>query len=71
MPCHKGDTEWRIAKEGGQRASATAPTKTAAVQRAVELAKNAPGLSQVKIHKQDGKIESERTYGQDPPQYKG
>jgi hypothetical protein len=67
----KGDDDWRIAKEGSQRASATAPTKTEAVKRAAELAHNTGALSQVKIHKQDGTIESERTYGEDPRRYKG
>lgn len=64
----KGE-DWNIKKEGAERASATAGTKAEAVQRAVELAKNAPGLSQVKIHNEDGKISSERTYGEDPRKY--
>jgi hypothetical protein len=66
----KGE-DWRIAKEGSERASATAPTKAEAIQRAVELAKGVGGLSQVKIHRQDGTIESERTYGKDPEKYPG
>ncbi len=65
----KGD-DWNIKKEGATRASATAPNKLSAIDRAVELAKNSGGLAQVKIHNQDGTISSERTYGQDPPQYK-
>lgn len=66
----KGD-DWRIAKEGAERASATSPTKAAAIQRAVELARSAGGLSQIKIHRQDGAIECERTYGKDPEKYPG
>ena len=64
----KGD-DWNIKKEGADRASGTAQTKAHAIQRAVELAKNSGGLAQVKIHNEDGKISSERTYGQDPRKY--
>ncbi len=64
----KGE-DWNIKKEGADRASASAPTKAGAIQRAVELAKNSGGLAQVKIHNEGGKISSERTYGQDPRKY--
>lgn len=64
----KGDN-WSIKKEGAARASATASTKRDAVDRAVELARGKGGLAQVKIHNEDGKIASERTYGQDPRKY--
>lgn len=66
----KGE-DWRITKAGADRASATAETKAEAIHRAVELAKNVGGLSQVKIHRQNGTIESERTYGKDPEKYPG
>ncbi|MEN6537882.1 MAG: DUF2188 domain-containing protein [Bryobacteraceae bacterium] len=70
---HVAPTEegWKVEKEHAQRASATADTKAEAIARAVELAKNASGLSQVKIHKGNGVIESERTYGADPEKYPG
>ncbi len=64
----KGDN-WSIKKEGADRASATASTKRDAIDRAVELARGSGGLAQVKIHNEDGKIASERTYGQDPRKY--
>ena len=64
-------SDWSVKKEGADRASATAPTKAAAIERAVELAKNSGSLAQVKIHNEDGKIASERTYGQDPRKYQG
>ncbi len=67
----KGDDEWSIKKQGADRASATAENKAQAIQRAVELAKNTGGLAQVKIHHQDGTIQSERTYGKDPEKYPG
>lgn len=66
----KGE-DWRITKEGGDRASGTAETKAEAIQRAVELARGAGGLAQVKIHREDGTIQSERTYGNDPRKYPG
>jgi 2-oxo-4-hydroxy-4-carboxy--5-ureidoimidazoline (OHCU) decarboxylase len=66
----KGE-DWRIAKAGADRASATAETKAEAIQRAVELAKNTGRLAQVRIHRQDGTIQSERTYGKDPEKYPG
>ena len=42
----KGD-DWNIKKEGATRASATAPNKLSAIDRAVELTKNSGGLAQV------------------------
>ena len=60
---------WNIKKEGADRASATATTKQNAIDRAVELAKGSGGLAQVKIHNENGKISSERTYGEDPRKY--
>lgn len=61
---------WDVKKEGGGRASAHSETKADAVDRGRELAKKAP-LGQIKIHKQDGKIQTEHTYGQDPERYPG
>jgi hypothetical protein len=57
---------WKISKEGGQKASATAETKKEAVQIARDLAKGSGSLSQVRVHGQDGKIQTEWTYGKDP-----
>lgn len=65
-----GKTGWDVSKEGVQRPSATAKTKQEAVERARELAKQQP-LGQVKIHKQDGTLQTEYTYGQDPERYPG
>lgn len=56
---------WDVKKENGQRPSGNFRTKQDAVQRGKELAKNAP-LGQIKIHGQDGKIQTEHTYGKDP-----
>lgn len=56
---------WNVKKERGERASARFGTKDPAIKRAKELAK-AGGLGQVKIHKKDGTIQTEYTYGEDP-----
>ena len=56
---------WKVKKEGASRASASTGTKKPAIDRAKELAKKAP-LGQVIIHKQDGSIQTEYTYGEDP-----
>ena len=45
-------------------------TKDEAVQFAKERARKAE-LGQVKVHKQDGNMEYESTYGEDPPEDPG
>lgn len=61
---------WDIKKEGGKRPSGHFDTKDPAIDRGRELAKSS-GLGQLKIHKQDGKIQTEYTYGEDPYPPKG
>jgi hypothetical protein len=67
----KADEGWRVKKEHSERASLLTETKAEAVAGARDLAKNVAGLSQVKIHKQDGEIQTEYTYGADPKKYPG
>jgi len=64
------DGAWKGTLTGANRPSVSAPTKAAALERTVEVAKNA-GLSQVVIHKENGIIQSERTYGKDPRRFPG
>jgi uncharacterized protein YdaT len=64
------DGQWQAKGEGASRASAVTRTKAEAVDRARDLAKAQP-LGQVIIHKSDGTIQSERTYGNDPYPPKG
>jgi hypothetical protein len=45
-------------------------TKEEALEFAKERAKSAE-LGQVKVHKKDGNMEYENTYGEDPPEYPG
>lgn len=56
----KKDTKWQLTKEGNTRPSKTAETKSAIVQETRDFMKSHSGS--VKIHKQDGKIQEERTY---------
>ena len=61
---------WDVEKEGGQRPSGHFDKKSDAIDRGKELAKSGP-LGQIKIHKQDGTIQTEYTYGKDPYPPKG
>ena len=67
----KTDDGWALKKEGADRASKTAETKAeiTAVAREFLAGKDAS----LKIHKQDGKIQEERTYPRkaDPKKTKG
>jgi uncharacterized protein YdaT len=56
---------WQVKGEDAKRASSTHAKKEEAVARAKELAKG-QALGQVIIHKKDGTIETEHTYGKDP-----
>lgn len=56
---------WTVKGAGASRASSTHGNKADAVDRAKELARN-QALGQVVIHKQDGRIQTEHTYGSDP-----
>jgi len=56
---------WQVKGGGAQRATSLHETKAEALTRARELAKSLP-LAQVIVHKQDGTIQTEYTYGEDP-----
>ncbi len=66
----KGD-EW--VGESAKKVVARAPTKAQAVQQTARAAKAAPESVTVKIHKQNGRIQEERTYPRaaDPRKTKG
>jgi hypothetical protein len=68
---NKTSTGWELIKEGATRASKTASTK-AELQKIVSSFLEGKNAS-VKIHKQDGTIEEERTYPRraDPVKTKG
>ena len=59
------DDRWKVKIEGAQRSSSVHDTKQEAEKAAREQAKKG-SLSQVIIHKKDGTIQEEHTYGNDP-----
>jgi hypothetical protein len=61
---------WLVKEEKNKNPSARADRKTDAVKRAKELAKKAK-LGQVIVHKKNGQIQTEYTYGDDPRSTKG
>ncbi len=65
-----GNRDWKVKREGADRADSIYGNKEDAVERAKDLATSG-GLGQVVIHKQDGKIQTEHTYGKDPYPPKG
>jgi len=64
------ENKWAVKREHAHKASSLHDRKDDAIDRAKELAKAAP-LGQVKIHKQDGTIQTEYTYRKDPEKYPG
>lgn len=62
---------WALKKQGAERASKTASTKAEIVKLASEFLEGK--TASLKIHKQDGSIEEERTYPRsaDPRKTKG
>jgi len=65
-----GEGGWRVKAAGAARATSVHDKKSDAVQNAKELAKS-QSLGQVVIHRKDGIIQTEYTYGKDPCPPKG
>jgi hypothetical protein len=65
------DAGWELKKEGAARASKTASTKAEITRQATEFLQGK--TASLKIHKEDGTIQEERTYPRsaDPTQTKG
>lgn len=66
----KGSDEWQVEREGGEKATKNFPTKDLAIAGAQDFLAN-DELGQLIIHRQDGTIEEERTYGKDPRRTRG
>ena len=64
------DGDWRVRREGAERAAAVFEDKADALARAKELAKEAP-LGQVIVQGENGRIKYENTYHKDPRRTKG
>ncbi|MBS3765348.1 DUF2188 domain-containing protein [Candidatus Bipolaricaulota bacterium] len=58
------DGNWQVKAEGAKRASSKHGTKKEAVKTARERARKQS--SQIFIHGKNGRIQEERTYGNDP-----
>lgn len=71
--CHitKKENAWELVKEGAQRASKTASTKAEVTEIASEFLQGK--TVSLKIHKEDGTIQEERTFPRaaDPRKTKG
>lgn len=70
----KADIGWSLTKEGSNRATKTFETnKEKAIQQSAKLLKNQSDPSSLKIHKENGRIQEERTYpgSADPKKSKG
>ncbi|HHQ4775507.1 TPA: DUF2188 domain-containing protein [Aeromonas veronii] len=67
----KDGDQWKLKKEGNDRASIVADTKADLIDRTREFMSDKTGS--VKIHKEDGKFQEERTYprSKDPSKSKG
>lgn len=67
----KSDNGWELKKEGAARASKTATTKAEITKAATEFLDGE--TASLKIHKEDGTIQEERTYPRsaDPSKSKG
>ena len=61
---------WRVIRAGATRAASVHENKSKAVARAKALAKDA-SLGQVKVHRRNGQIQTEFTYGEDPRRTRG
>lgn len=64
------DGRWQTKATGASRAAAVADPKAAVVDRARGLAK-AQTRGQLVIHKANGQVQTEQTYGNDPYPPKG
>jgi len=66
----RSDGNWQVKKSGASRATSVHTTKKAAVDVGRKTAKH-QDQSQLVIHKGDGRIQTEHTYGDDPHPPKG
>lgn len=67
----KDGNKWALTKEGNERPSKTAETKQELIEKTQDFMADKTGS--VKIHKEDGKFQEERTYQRkdDPHKSKG
>ena len=61
---------WCVRRVGARRATRVFSSKAATIALAKTLAKKA-ALGQVRVHKRDGEMQTEWTYGKDPRKTRG
>jgi hypothetical protein len=61
---------WRVQRVGAKRAANVRESKADAIARAKELAARG-ALGEVRVHRRDGEIQMEWTYGKDPRRTRG
>lgn len=66
----RSDGQWQGKLAGASRASVVGEDKAHVVDATKEFARSS-GLGQIVIHRGDGVIQTEHTYGHDPEKYKG
>ena len=54
--------KWKLKKEGGKKATKTFTTKKEAVSEGTKFMRGRREAGSLKIHKQNGEIQEERTY---------
>lgn len=69
-PAKGDDGGWQVKHAGKDRATSRHENKDEAIQAAKQIAKDRK-LGQVVVHKMDGTIQDEFTYGKDPRRSKG
>lgn len=71
----KDNDQWKLTKEGGERATKTfaGKNKEEATRESAEYLKNLNDAASMKIHKLNGQFDEERTYPKsaDPKESKG
>jgi hypothetical protein len=73
MDVVKKNEQWRAESKGRAVPGTSAPRKADAIKKTAEKAKASPEAVTVKIHKENGRIQEERTYPRkaDPRKSKG
>jgi len=62
--------DWRVKRVGAGRAAKVCESKSDAIARARAMAKKAR-LGQVRVHRSDGDLQTEWTFGEDPRRSRG
>lgn len=62
---------WQVRRPRARRASGCHSSKVAAIAHAKALASRPSTLGQVVVHRRDGRVETEWTYGNDPRRTRG